>query len=91
MCFSVCPFNAVVPALLFICISYKEVSIKKSLNYLGVSSSQRESTMKALLCISCNDREVTGIFVCVWGEAYRVHTSQHIYNFKHIVIVLIWM
>lgn len=43
-------FNTVGSALIFICISDKEVSIKKSLNYLGVSSRQYESTMKVQLC-----------------------------------------
>lgn len=66
----------------------KEVSIKKLLNYLGVSSRQRENTVKALLCINCSGKEVTETSGYILGEAGRVHPSQHTCHFEHIVIVL---
>lgn len=69
----------------------KEVSIKKSLNYLGVSSRQRENTVKALLCINCSGREVTETSGCILGEAGRAHPGQHRCHFKHIVIVFMQM
>jgi len=66
----------------------KEVSIKKLLNYLGVSSRQYENTVKALLCVNCSGREVTETSGYILGEAGRVCPSQHMCRFKHTVIVL---
>lgn len=66
----------------------KEVSIKKLLNYLGVSLGQREKTVKTLLFINHSCRKFTETSGYILGDVGRVRPQQHMCSSRPRVIVL---